>query len=75
MIRDHFLLEDLGLVIDNQDNLIKQVMNSLESAAKGDFTQRENILKSINDSLLMLQALNTKKKQREAIESGRMQHI
>jgi len=75
MLRNHYLVEDYEMMADHLDNLMNQLLKTQECATKGDFTQRDNIIASINHSMLMLQALNAKKTQRELYESGRVQHI
>lgn len=73
-LKDHYLLEDHEMMADNLEKLHKTFSKALDCATNAEFSTKDEILQSVNESLTMLMALNAKKIQRDEInkaEAGR----
>lgn len=64
-ITEHYLIEDLEMVTEHRDNLLKVCMDIQRCAAEGNSIHNDDFLQNINQSLKVLQALNAKKLQRD----------
>ncbi len=67
-LRDFYLIEDYEMMEDNLERLRKAFMQALDCASKAEFSSKESILQSVNESMMMLQALHAKKQQRDSYE-------
>ena len=64
-LKNHFLVEDYPMMIDEIDNLHHTFIKILNSVENADFTTKEEQLSKLNHSLVVLQALHKKKILRE----------
>ncbi len=67
-LKNHYLLEDYEMMTDHLENLHRTFTKVLDCATNAEFSSKESILQSINESMTILMALNAKKQQRDSYE-------
>ncbi|HSH25867.1 MAG TPA: hypothetical protein VLA13_10075, partial [Massilibacterium sp.] len=69
-LKDNYLLEDYEMLTDNLERLHRTFTKALDCATKAEFSSKDEILQSVNESMTMLMALNAKKIQRDNFHSA-----
>lgn len=69
-LKDHYLVEDYGMMADHLETLHKSFSKALDCATNAEFSSKESILQAVNDSMNILMALHAKKQQRDEIEKA-----
>lgn len=64
-LKNHFLVEDYPMMLDEIDKLHHTFINILHSVENADFSTKENQLENMRYSLSTLKSLNVKKLERE----------
>ncbi|GAB3797211.1 hypothetical protein [Virgibacillus kimchii] len=67
-LKDHYLPEDYEMLTDNLERLHKTFTKALVCATNAEFSSKDDILQSVNESLTLLMTLNAKKMQRDELE-------
>lgn len=66
-LKDHYCIEDYGMMADHLEKLLKTCLHIQECAANANFIHNDQHLQEINQSLKALKALNIKKTERDRV--------